>query len=52
MEREIANDDWLINENKELNILKWDNNLWKNQLIKIDKNNIIWVNSPKNPKLN
>ena len=52
LEREIANDDWLINENKELNILKWDNNLWKNQLIKIDKNNIIWVNSPKNPKLN
>ncbi|QII71529.1 YqgE/AlgH family protein [Apibacter sp. B2966] len=52
LENEIKNDDWLVSDNKELNVLKWEDHLWKNQLIKVDKKNIIWINSPKNPKLN
>ncbi len=52
LEGEMEREDWMICENDEFNILKWDENLWKNQLIKMDKTNIIWVNTPINPELN
>ncbi|CVK16859.1 putative transcriptional regulator [Apibacter mensalis] len=52
LENEIKKDDWLVKDNEDLNVLIWDNNLWKKELIRVDKKNIIWINSPKNPKLN
>ncbi len=52
LEGEVEREDWLVYENNQLDILKWDENMWKNQLIKVDKTNIIWVNTPINPELN
>lgn len=52
LENEMKREDWLIYDDPQLNILEWDKNLWKNELIKMDKTNIIWVNSPSNPQLN
>ncbi|MGM5629989.1 YqgE/AlgH family protein [Apibacter raozihei] len=52
LEGELNREDWLVTDSEKVNILKWDENIWKNQLIKIDKTNIIWVNSPANPELN
>ncbi|MDR2122663.1 MAG: YqgE/AlgH family protein [Flavobacteriaceae bacterium] len=52
LEGELEREDWLVYEDDEFNVLKKDENLWKNQLIKINKTNIIWVNSPINPDLN
>jgi putative transcriptional regulator len=52
LESEIENNDWIIYDTNELNVLKWEDYLWKNQIVKVDKKNIIWINSPKNPKLN
>ncbi|TWP22949.1 YqgE/AlgH family protein [Apibacter muscae] len=49
---EINNKDWMVLPDKDLNILKWEDNLWKNKLIKADKRNIIWVNYPTNPLYN
>ncbi|MDR1877547.1 MAG: YqgE/AlgH family protein [Flavobacteriaceae bacterium] len=52
LETEMEKKDWLVYENEQLDILKWEDNLWKNQLVRMDKTNIIWVNSPINPELN
>ena len=52
LEGELSNHDWIVFKDNELDILEWDENLWKKELVKADYSNIIWVNSPFNPEMN
>lgn len=52
LDSELENEDWFVYKDEHLDILKYDENLWKNELVKYDKTNIIWVNSTQHPDLN
>lgn len=50
---ELTSSNWVVTENKYPDLLSVeDENIWKNQILKLGGEYQIWANAPKNPSLN
>jgi putative transcriptional regulator len=52
LENELSQNSWLITEVKPTQIMKPNNNIWKNTLSQLGEKYKIWSNFPENPSLN
>lgn len=53
LHEEVNNKSWIVMKDNSINLLKkWDHNLWQRQLEKLGGENLIWINTPKDPMLN
>lgn len=53
LEGEVKNGAWSVHQNLNFDLFKdWDHTLWKEQMIKLGGENLLWFNMPENPMLN
>lgn len=52
LSEELTEESWLVMENSHSNILTTNSSLWKNKLMEIGGEYLIWANAPKDPALN
>lgn len=53
LETEIKNGAWSVHNSINFDVFaEWDHKLWKEQMIKLGGENLLWFNMPENPMLN